>query len=119
MRKYQSTGEAGVKAPLSEKVYETKVTKVGATDIIRRYCRFYECEKPLLVVTPKNTRVWGTYRRSLKRIRLNRPVLGVLLHELAHHVHRELFDVPAGIWHNRYFYQVLQDMHNMWKRGEI
>lgn len=119
MRKYQGTGEAGVRTPLSGKAYETKVTKVGATDIIRRYCRCYSCEVPLLIVTPRNTKIWGSYRRSLKRIKLNRPVLGVLLHELAHHVHHEIVDVPYGVWHNAHFYRILQDMHNMWKRGEI
>jgi len=107
------TGEVGVHIRSKESYHQ------GLEDgLIPLYtssvCAFYEVEEPSIVIARSCRRQWGKYFCNCKssRIVLNYPVLGVLLHELAHHVAWQLYSEHG---HGYKFKEILQEIFDWWE----
>jgi hypothetical protein len=114
---YQGSGEAGIRNPLSKERYCQEVGIEVMDAVLKASCEYFGCQQPVgVVVQESNTRQWGKYKQDEKVIYLNRARFGVLVHELAHHITRELHPtIPWREHHGPAFYEVLQEMHDLWR----
>ena len=114
--KYQGTGESGLKKPMSKERYESDVSLDMIDVVLEASCSVFGCEQPTQVdVIEVDINKWGKYWYYTKVITLHRPILGVLIHELAHHISRELYTIPKHTHHEEHFWDTLQELHDMWR----
>lgn len=115
------SGEAGVHIRSREK-YHQPVTTTTIPIYAEASCQFYRVGVPSIEVVPSVRRRWGTYHTSKLsrvpfgfeggRVRLNYPILGVLLHELAHHITWQVYHVNG---HGPRFKAVLNNLFEWWQ----
>lgn len=81
----QSDGTAGV-TEVDDEVYTRDIEGIEAT-VVKRCCGYFGVASYPTVSYGRQTRnMRGKYSSSSMRIVLNRPWLGTLIHEAAHHV---------------------------------
>ena len=116
MNNWQGTGEAGVREPMSKDKYCEEIGTELIDAVVTASCGYFGCIEPSQVlVYDRHRRNWGTYNHRYRVIELKRCVLGVLVHELAHHIVRTMYpEVPLRAHHEDRFYSVLQELHVMW-----
>jgi len=116
MNNWQGTGESGVRHPMSKAKYCEDVDIVTIDAVVKASCEYFGCSQPSeVLVYDSYRRNWGSCNYTTKVIKLKRCVLGVLVHEVAHHITRETHpEVPLHMHHEEQFYLVLQELHDMW-----
>ena len=102
------TGESWVERPLPA----NKFTKICIPEHeIDWYCTMYGVSKPKIVRQTKGTKFFrGSYNNELETLNYTKPFLGLILHELAHHICHKLGLNGRGNYHDSNFGRILQEM---------
>ena len=108
------TGEVGVFIRSVEKYHEP-VWEELIPIYIEPSCAYYGVSVPTVQIVAEAKNLWGKYRPKDMRITLNHPVLGVLLHELAHHIHYEVGGRRDGHSHDYKFKDILNELFEWWE----
>ena len=107
--KWQGSGERGVKLPLSvsEAVYKAEWTEEDLIALIQLICETVEVPSPKIFFMPPARIQWGRYWGDNKKrtwlIRLNKRWVGVVIHEVSHHIE---YVRTNRVYHDKKFYQV-------------
>ena len=106
------TGESWVARPLPQ----DRFMEVVDPDFIMDYfCAVMSVPLPLKVVHTHGTKEFrGSYNFRLERLNYTQPYVGILLHELAHHICHKRGLNGRGNYHDHNFGEVLQDMIDLW-----
>ena len=107
-----STGESGIN-PISREEYFKECLPDVITGI---FCTYFGVPEPKLKEnpTPTNGHWRGMYFHKTEIISYNMPYVGIIMHELAHHIVRKLGKNGSG-HHNPQFWDILQQMHDYWR----
>ena len=106
-----ATGESRLLRPLNQE----KFMKVCNPEFeVDYFCAVWGVPVPQLKYTGGSKRIYrhfyGYYSRPKERIRYSHPLLGIILHELAHHIcHKQNLN-GTGEHHGAAFASVLQEM---------
>lgn len=107
-----ATGESGLARPLTPDEFTEPCDPVLTCAV---FCDYFNINMPVLRQTysVKDTRFHGWYRPKEQVLAYSHNYLGLILHELAHHVvSRQGHDV-RGRYHHAEFWAVLQKMIDM------
>ena len=105
------TGESWVERPLPPDKFKEVIDPAFEIDW---YCSMFRVSPPKIVRQTVGTRIFhGSYNRKLEAVNFTKPLLGVVLHELAHHICHKQGLNGHGTHHGRNFGRVLQEMIDM------
>lgn len=113
MKAKGGTGEAGVHIRSSKKYHEP-VPEPMVPVYSRLVCRYYSVPEPIIEIRTELKTNWGKYHYKDKRIVLSYVTLGVLLHELAHHISFILHH-RNGTGHFSEFKAILSNLFDWWE----
>ena len=87
-----------------------------AKEIVSKICEHYEVDCPEVVIKNNPFFTQSSYNPVAKRITMRTKSYGTLLHEAAHHIHRELL-IKSGhknvsTWHGPEFVNILTDVYS-------
>lgn len=106
------TGESGINPISREKYFEECLPDV----IAGIFCAYFGVPEPNLKKNPSPSNgVWrGHYYPRTETVSYNKEIVGIIMHELAHHIVHKLGKNSAG-HHNPQFWSILQEMHDYWR----
>ena len=107
----RGTGEYGV-AIHSTARYHQELSEPELQGYGEAICTYFMAPVPVIEVASRKQRRWGTYYHKQQRVVINRPVLGVLIHEMAHHINHV---VHGGRMHDETFKVVLNELFRWWE----
>lgn len=110
MARSLSTGESWVDRPLDAKRFYELINDVAFE--VDWCCSTFGVESPQLVrqTHGKRGQFRGSYNPKLKSVNFTVPYQGVIIHELAHHIHHE---EGCRTSHDKRFGQIVQEMIDM------
>ena len=105
------TGESGIN-PISRAEYFEECLPDVISGI---FCTYFGVPEPELRKnpTPTNGRWHGHYYSKKELVTYNMEIVGLIMHELAHHIVHKLN--KNGATHGPQFWAVLQEMHDYWR----
>ncbi len=110
-----STGESGISRPFtSEEYFQPCAPEV----IVSFFCGLYGVKEPILKRNPEPSsgRHRGLYTGNKNLMSYNWSGLGLIIHELAHHIEYQLGDKDGvRVHHGREFSRILQEMIDTWR----
>lgn len=105
------TGESWVDRPLPPDKFKEVVDPSFEVDW---YCSMFHVSQPKIIRQTVGTRDFhGSYNPELESLNFTKPWLGIVLHELAHHICHKQGLNGHGNWHDHNFGRVLQEMIDM------
>ena len=86
------TGEAGISSIPKEKYFE-ELSDPVIEAVVTASCNMFEVSEPTIVLLPEpSSRRWGgQYKHKSQEVLINRRYMGLLIHEVAHHITKELY----------------------------
>ena len=103
----QGTGESQVGRPLSREKFFEECDPAFEVDWC---CGVYGVPLPKFRQTHGTKSFHGCYRPVTETVTYTRPILGVVLHETAHHICHKLGLNGRGNYHDKNFGRILQEM---------
>ena len=106
-------GESGITCKMTREEY---FSTCDAKDTAEFFCQYFGVPIPILKSNPTPDRDYkfnGHYYRGTGVLSYNREMVGLILHELAHHIVHKLGRNGTG-HHNPQFWEILQEMHDLW-----
>ena len=100
---------------LDETEWKRRLTPEQTDMVIRESCNILEARQPKAIVIGNNGNFSGNYRWSKERIYCSCTSKGLVLHELAHHIHYALEKCSHWEVHNERFAYWLDYLIYMWK----
>jgi len=111
------TGESRVSA-LPEETYLKLLSDMEVDTLVHCACKYFGVETPYIWQKNKRNGYGGTYDPKTYTIALSHNYLGLLLHELAHHIAFIQHKCYAHTLHRSVeFNRALETLYDIWARG--
>jgi len=111
-------GESGIKSIPHDKYFEALDDEVVLT-VVSASCKHFKVSVPDIVLIPENGNWRGWYKPKTKTVEVSRLMFGLVIHETAHHINRELNGYHRNnghyVHHGYTFKVILQELHDLWR----
>jgi len=109
------TGESGIRHMSLERYHEQASDELIEA-VIHTTCLMYGVNEPSIELLPgTGNGSWrGLYHIKEQCITMNTRRLGLLVHELAHHIDRRTNGKSPHEHHGLRYKEILQELHDMW-----
>ena len=120
MAKSPSSGESGINV-MERKQYLKELCDEVIEVVVTQSCKKFGVSEPSVVLLPEpRGSGWaGFYRHSNKEVTINRRYMGLLIHEVAHHITKEVYGKIRSngyhIHHGPEYKSVVQELHDFWR----
>jgi len=112
----QCTGESNVANPLTIEEFYRPVSDELLEVVLTYSCSKWNVSIPNVVKLPDRPRKFaGKYKQSTNTIQYNRDILGLILHELAHHINKCTNGTHPLPSHGTRYGEILQELLDLWR----